>query len=282
VICNPTAGAGRSKNALNHFRANLESEECNFTIYQTQKNRDHDGIRAIILTYQPDLIAVVGGDGTLNNVINAMPDLMVPIHVIPAGSGNDFHSLTSNRKLGSDTNFSADLVSSDIWICNEYRFHNGVGLGFDGSIAHQTQYSKWTWLPLSLKYWIAIFRNIFTYRSQHCNVRCNEYEFKGPAFMISVANGTQYGGGFKVAPDAKIDDGLLDIVLIKKIHPIKRLFYVPKVEKGKHMHLDVVEHVRTSDLIVEYDTVILVHMDGEVFEAKKFVFKKLGEIQVLP
>ncbi len=225
---------------------------------------------------------MIGGDGTLNDVVNALPSFDIPLHIIPAGSGNDFHQLTSHRSLNSNSDLSKELVYSDIWSCNGMLFHNGVGLGFDGSIAHQTQYSKIKWLPLGLKYWFAIFRNIFTYRSKKCVIKSEDGSYDGLSFMISVANGTQYGGGFKVAPDAQRDDGLLDVVIIHKIHPLKRLVYVPKVEKGEHMNLDIVQHFRTNNLSIEYTEEIPVHLDGEVISASRFEFKHLGQLSILP
>jgi len=113
-------------------------------------------------------------------------------------------------------------------------------------------------------------------------IKSEDGSYADLSFMISVANGTQYGGGFKVAPDAQRDDGLLDVVIIHKIHPLKRLIYVPKVEKGKHMNLDVVEHFRTKSLVIEYEEEIPVHLDGEVISASRFEFKHLGQLNILP
>ena len=94
--------------------------------------------------------------------------------------------------------------------------------------------------------------------------------------MISVANGSRYGGGFLVAPQSNITDGQLDIVTIQRIHRIKRFFYLPQVQKGKHLHLSFVEAALTKKITICSPQIIAGHIDGELLEDRIF------NIRILP
>ena len=94
--------------------------------------------------------------------------------------------------------------------------------------------------------------------------------------MISIANGTRYGGGFYVAPLAKPDDGLFDANLVKKLSPLKRLRYLPVIEKGKHIGLPFVAYFNTKKIIITSNKPIQAHLDGEYLESKDL------SIEILP
>jgi diacylglycerol kinase family enzyme len=157
----------------------------------------------------------------------------------------------------------------DLGMCNGRYFMVGVGLGFDGSVARQTQQNKSGFLPTKLKYYLAILRNIFRFRSFNCMKTINGKTSNEKAFMIAVANGPYYGGGFKIAPKANCHDGLLDMVHIGEMTTLKRPFYIPKVQKGKHLDLPFVRYEQIAK--VQLSSVdglpIPAHADGEIISA---------------
>jgi YegS/Rv2252/BmrU family lipid kinase len=282
IICNPFAGAGRSAEIAKQVETAFKKEQIAFDTYFTLKTLDVEGMEQAILAKKYAAITIVGGDGSVNDVINALPNFEIPLHLIPAGSGNDLQQVISGKTL--QNSYIPELSASspvDIWQCNGRRFHNGVGIGFDGSVARYTQYSKITWLPLQLKYWVSIFRNLFLYRSPNYTISIGEKTFSQRSFMISVANGPQYGGGFKVAPSADTADGLLDIIVIEQLAAWKRPFYIPLVEKGKHLKLKIVKSFQDEKVRIESDELIPAHIDGETFEAKVFEFHFEGQLKVL-
>lgn len=273
VIGNPAAHGGRAVALYDEFLIYLKTKTSfEFTGYLTNQANDGDGIRQAVINFKPNVISIIGGDGTINDVINVKEVISIELHLIPAGSGNDFSRLV-NGEMSKNEAFelinSTNLMEVDSGVCNGQRFLNGVGLGFDGSIARQTVHMK---LPFSTswKYWIAIFKNIFLYRSTVMNVRVNDSELSQKTFMISVANGTEYGGGFRVSPLSDASDGKLDLVVIGSIPPLKRLFYVPIVEKGKHLHLKIVKHLTTKKVEIDSKEVIYAHLDGELMSAHHY------------
>ena len=94
--------------------------------------------------------------------------------------------------------------------------------------------------------------------------------------MIGIANGRRAGGGFHIAPAAAADDGWLDAVLIDAINPLKRLRYLPVIEKGKHLALPFIQYFRTKKICISSDIPIQAHLDGEYYSDKKM------EIEILP
>jgi diacylglycerol kinase family enzyme len=94
--------------------------------------------------------------------------------------------------------------------------------------------------------------------------------------MISVANGKRYGGGFHVAPKAIFTDGLLDINIVGRISSIKRMKYLPVIEKGEHLNLDFIKYRQTNKIIIQSSTKLHAHADGEYFQSDYF------DIEILP
>ncbi len=94
--------------------------------------------------------------------------------------------------------------------------------------------------------------------------------------MVDISNGSRAGGGFHVAPEAKADDGLFDVIIAGDLSRVQRLRYLPVIEKGKHLHLPFIEHFRTRQIIIESNDLIQYHLDGEYYEAKKLT------IDILP
>jgi diacylglycerol kinase family enzyme len=94
--------------------------------------------------------------------------------------------------------------------------------------------------------------------------------------MINVSNGSRAGGGFHIAPEARADDGLFDIVLIDALHPLRRLRWLPVIEKGKHLGLPFIHHSRSKKIVVESNEPIRVHLDGEYYELNSL------EIEMIP
>jgi diacylglycerol kinase (ATP) len=162
----------------------------------------------------------------------------------------------------------------DAGLCNGIYFINGVGIGFDGEVVRSMR--KKRMLPGHLAYLATVLKKIFLYREQEMKINIGNRSIMEKIFMLSIANGSRYGGGFLVAPQSKIDDGLLDIVAIKKITPVKRIFYLPKVEKGKHLHLSFIDVFRSKKISIESNQLMRAHLDGEYFESFQI------NVEVLP
>ena len=158
--------------------------------------------------------------------------------------------------------------------CNGKLFLNGVGIGFDGAIVKELLGKK----KVGGKgtYLLSILKNIVGYHENNYHIKTGDSQWEQGCFLISVANGKRYGGGFNVAPKASLTDSLLDLNVVGKIAPIKRLRYLPVIEKGEHLQLPFVKYEQTGKVVIKTPTRVHAHLDGEYLFADSF------EITCLP
>ena len=213
----------------------------------------------------------------MNWFINQYPDIRLPLALFAGGAGNDFHWMLYGNKT---TEQQVDLVLQstpqlvDAGTCNEKLFLNGVGIGFDGAIVHDLLGKKK--LAGKASYLLSILKHIIGYHEKFCVLEMAGETIKEDCFMISVANGKRYGGGFHVAPNAVLNDGLLDLNIVGRISPIKRMKYMPVIEKGEHLDLDFVKYRQTKKISIHCASKLHAHIDGEYFYRDRF------DIDVLP
>ncbi len=269
LLCNPLAGKGKSVSVIGQLETRLKESSLSFELFTKDWPPDFNGFTSVWL---------VGGDGTLNYFINRYPSITIPVALFKGGSGNDFAwKLYGN--LSIDEYYSrvldARIKNVDAGICNGKYFINGVGIGFDGEVV-KAMGTKRFLSAGHLAYLSVVIRKIFSYHEKYVILEYGQQQRKEHLFMISVANGSRYGGGFLVAPRADISDSNLDIVLIKKIAPLRRFLCLPKVEKGKHLTLSFAECFKEKHITISTHQIIAAHLDGELMEADKF------EIHILP
>ena len=283
VVYNPAARGGKNEPLKELYLAFLEKQNLRYTTYITDGDEEESGIAVMCKLYSCRILSIIGGDGTFNLVINALDHLNISIHLIPAGSGNDLAKMIYPIGIPAYADIFQRVLrkkpitkSIDIWRCNDQLFANGFGCGFDGSIAYDTKFKKGL-LGTKTKYWVEIVKHIFFYKSPHISVNGKAYA----TFMLSAANGSVYGGDFKVAPNASINDGKLDIVRIKKVWIPLRLFYLPLVLLGKHLSTSVVEYEQLDQLTIQANKPIPAHLDGEPLSKNKYIISKEGKMEVL-
>ena len=281
VIHNPAAQGGESTTMKDLYVDFLKQNLIEYELYTTNGVTDYTDLRKLIDKSSFEIISIIGGDGTVNLAVNGLPHLKTPIHIIPAGSGNDFAKMIYNKMSTKDIFHLAlsndlSIKNVDLWNCNSLRFINGFGAGFDGAVANKMAGKKY-WISSKIKYWVEIIRHIFFYTSEIYTIN----EKQHPVFMLALANGQVYGGDFKIAPKAKIDDQLLDVVRVKKLWVPLRFFYLPFLQSGKHLDKSIVDYSQNSEVYIYSDTAIPAHLDGEPLIEKEYRIKREGTVKVL-
>lgn len=267
IVCNPRAGRGTALEITENIIIHLKQKEISYSLFTAHWPQIWNGCTEVW---------IIGGDGTLNYFINQYPDIQIPLSIFKGGTGNDFHGLvygSINLEEQIEKVLRGTLYKIDAGICNEKLFLNGVGIGFDGAIVEDLvsqQKSKG-----KSSYLFSILKNILGYKEKNCLIKFDEQTISQDCFMINVANGKAYGGGFKVAPIANIDDGMLDLNIIGKIKPYKRLYYIPVIKKGEHLKLSFVQYHQTNKVEIKSPFLLPAHIDGEYFTANEFVVKCL-------
>lgn len=269
IVGNQLAGAGKATFLAERIALQLSGREIPHSLFIEKWPENFNGFTDVW---------IVGGDGTLNYFVNHYPGIKLPLVIFNGGTGNDFHWLLYG-KMSFEKQLQLVLSTEpkpiDLGRCNEKFFINGVGVGFEGEVARSLTGKKKKAGKAS--FMTMILRKIFYYRSTTYRIIVDDKPIAAKKYlMVDVSNGSRAGGGFYIAPTAKADDGLFDIVLIDALPSLKRLRWLPVIEKGKHLGLSFIHHSRAKKIIVGSDSIIQSHLDGEYYAADKL------EIEILP
>ena len=268
LLFSSKAGKGKAIQVTEWLKKQLSSLEFSFDCYENEW--------PTALGDNTD-VWLVGGDGTLNYFVNKYSDIQIPISIFKGGSGNDFAwKLLGDKSLEEQfdvaMNHHAEFV--DAAICNGKYFLNGVGIGFDGAVVESMGNRRMVSAG-HVAYLYTVIKKIFSYKYLRVRITTDDLQWAGDTFMITIANGSRYGGGFLVAPNANISDHLLDLIVLRKVPVLKRFFYLPRVERGKHFSLAIIQK-RITTITIESDVEMIAHADGELMRNKKF------EIRIQP
>ncbi len=228
-------------------------------------------------------VAVAGGDGTVNEAVNGYIGVArggQALAVIPLGSGNDFAKMLG---AGSDWRLACDRIAEgrrrrvDAGRCNGRVFANGIGAGFDAQVALEA--NRMPWLRGNAVYGAALARTLLLrYATPQARVVHDGGVIEGPVTMLAAANGTTYGGAFRIAPQADIADGLLELMVADRLSRAGILGFIPHVLRGTHVGRPGVTLVRSRRINVDFETPLAVHADGEIIARNATRL----EIEVLP
>ncbi len=268
LVTNSKAGSGKALKMARKIHVLLQQKNIVSTLFTENEWDDR--------VYDHTQAWIIGGDGTVNFFVNRYSDIKIPLSIFKGGTGNDFHALLyGNKSLVEQIELA--LTSSakpiDAGKCNDRYFLNGVGIGFEGAVAKSLMgVNK---LPGKTSFLLSILKHIYFYKEQIYKIKTAEKDIEGKFLMLSVANGTRYGGGFYVAPLAKPDDGWLDANFVKPLSALKRLKYLPVIEKGKHLKLPFIDYFKTQKVIISSKQPVQAHLDGEYLEAYEMTIKIL-------
>ncbi|TDQ09793.1 diacylglycerol/lipid kinase family protein [Pedobacter metabolipauper] len=224
-----------------------------------------------------DVIVAVGGDGTINEVAAKVMQYDKILGIIPFGSGN---GLARFLKIPIKTAEAIKVINKfdvkviDTATFNEKRFFNMAGMGFDAYISAVFAGNKSRGLAGYLKLGM---KEVLSYRSQDYDLIIDGKEYTRNAFVISIANSSQYGNNAHIAPAASITDGLLDVCIIKKFPMYKLPVLAYQMLNATTDQSDLVEIIKGSSIKIVRSQNDAIHIDGEPF----FMGKEI-DIAILP
>ena len=269
ILCNPLAGVGKAVILAEKIVVAIATRNMSYALFKETWPENFNGFTDIW---------IAGGDGTLNYFFNHYKEIKLPLVIFKGGTGNDFHWMLYGEMVIEEQlqiALTATPRSIDLGCCNEKYFINGVGVGFEGEVAKgltgkNKKAGKASFMAM-------IIKKIFSYRSKYYQLSIDNKASVSKKYMIiDVSNGCRAGGGFHIAPEAKANDGFFDVVLIDALHPLKRLRWLPVIEKGKHLQLPFIKHSLAKKIIIESNELIQYHLDGEYFTSHKL------EIEIKP
>src|SRR5215210_942019 len=278
VILNPWAGRGTAGQKRPELEQALRETGADFAIVTT-----HAVGGAIELAWQGvergyGRIVAVGGDGTLNEVVNGIKGAEASLGrrarlgVIPLGTGSDFikalDGVEANdihggvRRAVGERMRAVDLGRVRVGDSAPRFFINALGIGLDAQVAAESL--KLTKLKGLAVYLVAIIRALANYKAHPMTVEYDGNRVHRRLLFASIANGRCQGGGFWLTPEALIDDGLLDLCLVDNMRLDQIIRHIPKVMEGTHTRLKQVTISRTRRISVTCAAAMPVATDGEV------------------
>jgi diacylglycerol kinase (ATP) len=271
VLQNARSGTASRRRRAKAFVETLRSQGMAVDV-ETPPSADRMRARAeSVRRSSHDVLLVSGGDGTLsaavNGLVRAPKDERPALAVLPLGRGNDFAAEIgirgegdALRALTGSGRRRVDLGRSGAGV-----FLGVAGTGFDARAARRAQETPI--LSGSLLYTYAVLRTLVDYRPLVARVRFERGEFEGPLTFAATGNASRYGGGMRITPEAELDDGLLDLCLVREISRATLLWMFPTVFSGRHLAHPRVEYHKTRFVEIETDEPAEVFADGELLQA---------------
>ena len=283
VIVNPQAGNGRTEKIWPNIESALEKSIGSFEVLQTTCRGDATDLSRRILAVDTVRIVAVGGDGHLNEVLNGFIENDLPVNpearlsFVMTGTGCDFQ-----RSLGISgkwQNAAAKLKDAKVRKIDVGKvtytavdktqkiryFDNIASFGLSGAVDHCLEHSRLRdYLGGSPLFLWATIKTVFTHPNQSIRFRIDD----GPEEEICsrlglLANGRYFGGAMHAAPEAELDDGLLDLLMLKEISVAKFLWHLPKIYKGTHLKIPEIFFQKVRKFTAESSEQVILDIDGE-------------------
>ena len=287
LLVNPAAGAGRARDVLPGLREFIKQHGWNVEIRETQSPEDLAGQARSAAKVGRQRIMILGGDGTFQVLLNAVADYPETIlGVIPAGGGND---LAAALGLSSDPlRAAAMLLEGEVRHLDAARvrtaegkerlYSGGGGVGLDAEAA---RYASGAYRNMRGRgrYLLSAIRALMSFHSISVRaeiVGTEAQSLQAKVLLAAVLNTPSYGAGVCLAPDARIDDGKLDLVLLEDLRASEILGLLPVLATHGELHTRRVRRIRVERVRIETETPCWFHGDGEL------VGKTPVEISVVP
>ncbi len=273
LFFNPTAGRGRAGRRAAAISAMLDADGVPHTPIASRAVGDIEELTASAIAEGHDRVIVAGGDGSIHEAVNAIlhSEQTVGLGVIPIGTGNDFAKASSiPLHWEHATSLLADRLKSgapprpiDAGRCNDRFFANGAGIGFDAKVSAIARRMR---LPIGdLVYLVAVFSAMRDgIATPRMTLTFGNETIEGPLTLANFSNGQWVGGMFHIAPSARNDDGILELVYADAVSRWQIAGLLPKLLKGTHLSEPNVHTRSIRKCTVVAEEPVASHLDGEV------------------
>jgi len=270
-LVNPISGTAKKDAVLKDIEVRSKKLHLDYEIIPTNASGNYDFLKDKIADHHITDVIMIGGDGTVNQVVNALYKTKVRFGIIPFGSGNGL-ALAAGIPRKPQQAFELILTGNakpvDAFLINKQFSCMLSGLGFDAKVAHDFASKASRGL---LTYTQQSLINFFKAQPYQFEVVLDKFSFYTDAFFISIANSNQFGNNFTIAPHASLNDGLLDIVVVQKMNKARLPFAVLRQIRGNNHLQQLVEDItkknvlyfQTPSLTIRNLKLAPFHIDGE-------------------
>ncbi|MCA9956537.1 MAG: diacylglycerol kinase family lipid kinase [Ardenticatenaceae bacterium] len=283
VILNPYANRWRAGSRVDEVRAAFAAVGLSPDIAQTSKPQEGITLAETAVAEGYDVVVGAGGDGTLSEVANGLlraagAGPTVPFGILPIGTANDFSDMVG---LPRDLAQAVKIIAAgktrqiDAGRINDHFFINNCAVAMEPMITLENIHMKR--LSGEIRYVVALLKGLIKLKAWHMQVQWDGGGYDGPTYLLSVCNGPRTGG-FYMAPDAAVDDGLFDFVFAPKVPKRTVLIILAKLFRKTHIYHPQVVYGRTTRISIISQPGTPIHADGEIItEAATHV-----EYEILP
>ncbi|SCY62624.1 diacylglycerol/lipid kinase family protein [Alkaliphilus peptidifermentans] len=267
-IVNPISGNGKGSRMVGKIHEVMKDKK---TVYRLEVTKAKGNAKEIAMNASEDIIVAVGGDGTINEVVNGIAQKKKVLGVIPSGTGNDF---IRNLNIPVEADKAIEIILKgkekeiNIGKVFEHYFINIASVGLDAQIASEANTLK-KHFNGTYAYIAALIKVLFSFRYMKLVIKNSDKTYVLDTMLMAFCNGRSYGGGMKIAPEADMSDDLMDICIVKKMSKLKLLILFPTIFKGKHLRFNEVEMMKTSKITLFIKDPLKINLDGEIFTISK-------------
>ena len=264
-IVNPFSGTGKKRGLPDRIQQYLDHQQFEASIQYTQYPGHATEMAAAAVAIETDLVVAVGGDGSVNEIASALVDSDTVLGILPAGSGN---GLAMHLGLGRNIDKAIRVLNTgrvitiDSCRMNDRPYFNLAGIGFDALVAYRLKQSTFRGFWAYLKFTILEAR---AYQAAQYILVVDDKKIERESMLIAVANAPMYGYNFQIAPLAKFNDGLLELVLIRKAPKWRYLLSAWRALNGSMDKSRLVERFQVKNLTIQLPHPCPAHIDGEGF-----------------
>ena len=271
---NPISGTGGKTVLLEIIKNKTLEKNIPFEILHTNAAAEYNYLKEKITTEKITDVIVCGGDGTVNQIANALLGMPVNIGIVPMGSGNGLAFAAKIPKRihkALEVIFAGNTAAVDSFYINKKFSCMLCGLGFDAQVAQDFAKQQKRGLANYIK---QSTKNFFTAKPYPFELILDGKSINTEAFFISIANSNQFGNNFTIAPQASLHDGLLDIVVVNKMSKLRMIWTVLKqirngqvrLYEDKKYHRNDIHYFQTKKLTIKNPGLAPLHIDGDPVE----------------
>ena len=274
IILNPIAGKKKAQKNLELVEKEFSARGIAYEAHKTCAVHDAEDIaRRLTLAGETELI-VIGGDGTLHEVLNGVVDpTQVKLGLIPSGTGNDFAEkagIPENAQKALSLILDGETKETDYLEVGGKRCMNVAGIGMDVDVLERCTKGKMKGKP---KYLLSLLQSLFAFKGLPVTVQSEGREEKRDVLIAAACNGSQFGGGIAICPIAEPDDHLIDVVLVDCIGKRKIIKAFIELMKGRILQYPLTTHFRCERVHFLPKTPVTVQLDGELYKDLEFDVK---------
>ena len=280
LICNPIAGRGASLLALRQAEARLAGLGRSYVVKMTERPGHATELAREAAAEGHACLVALGGDGTVREAAMALLGSSVVLALIPCGTGNDF---ARALRIPAKTDDALDIVLGgadtkiDTGLANDSCFINVAGFGFDVDVLDAAEMYKSRGLGGKLAYWRGILHCLSKLKLRRTRIAADGQVLTHDVMIMAVGNGTHFGGGMHITPQADPGDGLLDVCIVHDIGKFRVLLMLPRLQKGTHLSSRFVTYLKAREITASCQPPSRAQTDGEVIEHTPIAFRVVPE-----